>query len=88
MAIDEFLGGDGKPMNAYRDELINMVVSYNETEYQKERERVAMPHLPVTKRENNFTEVVLGYPADAAIEEAKRCLHCYLRESEEQQVTA
>ena len=37
MAIDEFLGGDGKPMNAYRDELINMVVTYNETEYQKER---------------------------------------------------
>ena len=88
MAIDEFLGGDGKPMNAYRDELINMVVSYNEAEYQKERERVAMPHLPVTKRENNFTEVVLGYQADAAVEEAKRCLHCYLRESEEQQVTA
>ena len=83
MAIDEFLGGDGKPMNAYRDELINMVVTYNETEYQKERERVAMPHLPVTKREKNFTEVVLGYQADAAMEEAKRCLHCYLREPEE-----
>jgi NADH-quinone oxidoreductase subunit F len=83
MAIDEFLGGDGRPMNAYRDELINMVVSYNETEYQKERERVAMPHLPVTKREKNFTEVVLGYERGAAVEEAKRCLHCYLREPEE-----
>jgi NADH-quinone oxidoreductase subunit F len=83
MAIDEFLGGDGNPMNAYRDELINMVVTYNEAEYQKERVRVAMPHLPVGKRSKNFTEVVLGYQANAAVEEAKRCLHCYLRESEE-----
>jgi NADH-quinone oxidoreductase subunit F len=83
MAIDEFLGGDGKPMNAYRNELIHMVVGYNETEYQKERARVAMPHLPVGKRSKTFTEVVLGYQADAAVEEAKRCLHCYLREGEE-----
>jgi NADH-quinone oxidoreductase subunit F len=83
MAIDEYLGGDGKPMNAYRDELIHMVVGYNEAEYQKERARVAMPHLPVGKRSKTFTEVVLGYQADAAVEEAKRCLHCYLRESEE-----
>jgi pyruvate/2-oxoglutarate dehydrogenase complex dihydrolipoamide dehydrogenase (E3) component len=83
MSIDEFLGGDGKPMNAYRDALINMVVTYNEAEYQKERARVAMPHLPVGKRNKNFTEVVLGYQANAAVEEAKRCLHCYLREGEE-----
>jgi len=83
MAIDELLGGDGKPMNAYRNELIHMVVGYNETEYQKERARVAMPHLPVGKRSKTFTEVVLGYQADAAVEEAKRCLHCYLREGEE-----
>jgi NADH-quinone oxidoreductase subunit F len=82
MAIDTYLGGDGKPMNAFRDELINMVVTYNETEYQKERKRVPMPHLPVGKRNKNFNEVVLGYQAGAAVEEAKRCLHCYMRESE------
>ena len=84
LAIDKFLGGDGKAMNAYRDELVGMAVTYNEAEYQKERERVAMPHLPVGKRHKNFTEVVLGYPTDAAVEEAKRCLHCYLRPPEEQ----
>jgi NADH-quinone oxidoreductase subunit F len=83
LAIDKFLGGDGKAMNVYRDELVSMVVGYNEADYQKERERVAMPHLPIGKRHKNFTEVVLGYSRDAAIEEAKRCLHCYLRPPEE-----
>jgi hypothetical protein len=67
-------------MNAYRDELVKTIVSYDETEYQKERNRSEMPHLPLTKRYRNFNEVVLGYQAHAAVEEAKRCLHCYLRE--------
>jgi NADH-quinone oxidoreductase subunit F len=83
LAIDKFLGGDGKAMNVYRDELVSMVVGYNDAAYQKDRERVAMPHLPIGKRHKNFTEVVLGYSRDAAIEEAKRCLHCYLRPPEE-----
>ena len=39
-------------------------------------------HLPLAKRYRNFNEVVLGYQAQAAVEEAKRCLHCYLREEE------
>lgn len=82
LAIDRFLGGDGKTMNSYRDELVKLLVSYNEAEYQKERPKVEMPHLPVTKRHKNFNEVVLGYQSGAAMEEAKRCLHCYLRESE------
>jgi hypothetical protein len=82
MAIDVYLGGDGLAMNAFRDELVKMIVSYDETEYQKERERSEMPHLPLAKRYRNFNEVVLGYQAQAAVEEAKRCLHCYLREEE------
>ena len=40
-----------------------------------------MPHLPLAKRDRNFNEVVLGYDNKAAVEEAKRCLHCY-REDE------
>ena len=82
IAIDVYLGGDGLAMNAFRDELVKMIVSYDETEYQKERERSEMPHLPLAKRYRNFNEVVLGYQAQAAVEEAKRCLHCYLREEE------
>ncbi len=82
MAIDEFLGGDGIAPNAFRDELVSMTVSYDEAEYQKEIGRAKMPHLPVSKRERNFNEVVLGYDNKAAVEEAKRCLHCYVRTSE------
>ena len=41
-----------------------------------------MQHLPLSKRDRNFNEVVLGYDNKAAVEEAKRCLHCYLRQSE------
>jgi NADH-quinone oxidoreductase subunit F len=82
MAIDEYLGGDGLAPNAYRDELVNMVVTYDEAQYQRELGRQAMQHLPLSKRDRNFNEVVLGYDNKAAVEEAKRCLHCYLRQSE------
>ena len=82
MAIDRYLGGDGMPMNAFRDELVTMTVSYDETKYQKETDRVEMPNLQLPKRYRNFNEVVLGYQTKMAIEEAKRCLHCYLREEE------
>ncbi|HQO64741.1 MAG TPA: hypothetical protein PK528_14115, partial [Syntrophorhabdus sp.] len=82
MAIDVHFGGDGLAPNAFRDELITMVVSYDEAEYQKERKRMEMSHLPLAKRFRNFNEVALGYQANAAVEEAKRCLHCYLREQE------
>ena len=84
MAIDAYLGGDGLAPSAFRDELVKTVVSYDETEYQKERQRSEMPHLPFAKRYRNFNEVVLGYQASAAVEEAKRCLHCYLREEEKE----
>jgi NADH-quinone oxidoreductase subunit F len=82
MAIDVYLGGDGIAPNAFREELLKTIVSYDETEYQKERKRSEMPHLPLAKRYTNFNEVVIGYQTNAAVEEAKRCLHCYLRESE------
>ncbi len=64
MAIDKYLGGDGEPMNAYRDELVSMVVTYDEAQYQKELGKVAMPHLPLSKRSRNFNEVVLGYRSE------------------------
>ncbi len=59
-----------------------MRVSYNEEEYQKERKREEMPMLPLSERYKNFKEVVLGYNAKAAVEEAKRCLHCYVKKEE------
>ena len=39
-------------------------------------ERHPMPKQDPRERIRNFNEVALGYPADAAVEEAKRCIGC------------
>jgi len=83
MAIDKYLGGDGALKDTFRDRLVNLVVSYDEEEYQKERKRLEAPTMPLSERYKNFKEVVLPYPSKAAVEEAKRCLHCYLRQEEQ-----
>ena len=36
----------------------------------------SMPTLDASVRSKNFKEVALGYSANVAIEEAKRCLNC------------
>jgi formate dehydrogenase major subunit len=82
MAVDAFLGGDGIAPNAWKEELRALRVSYDETPYQNKVDRTAVPHLPVPKRYRNFNEVVVGYQQKMAVDEAKRCLHCYVREPE------
>ncbi|MDR2017270.1 MAG: NADH-quinone oxidoreductase subunit NuoF [Syntrophobacterales bacterium] len=83
MAIDKYLGGDGLLKDTFREKLVNLVVSYNEEEYQNERERLETQTVPLSERYKNFKEVVLPYPSKSAVEEAKRCLHCYLRQEEQ-----
>ncbi len=83
MAIDRYLGGDGILKDTFRERLVNLVVSYNEEEYQKERKRADAPTMPLSERYRNFKEVVLPYPSKSAVEEAKRCLHCYLRQEDQ-----
>ncbi len=39
-------------------------------------DRHAMPKQDSRERVRNFNEVALGYPAEAAVEEAKRCIAC------------
>ncbi len=80
MAIDKFLGGDGLLPDKYRSELKNMKVTYDEETYAEEHPRVAMPEIPLSDRYHNFKEVEIGYTARFAVEEAKRCLHCYRQE--------
>jgi NADH-quinone oxidoreductase subunit F len=82
LAIDKYLGGEGKFDAPSRDELISMTPGYDVEAYQKERERVTSPHIDLSARYKNFNEVVLPYPVKVAVEEARRCLHCYLREEE------
>ncbi len=81
-AIDKFLGGDGNLRDSFRDKLVKLTVSYNEEEYQKEMKRTEPPFIQLSERYKNFKEVVLPYSSKAAVEEAKRCLHCYLRTEE------
>jgi NADPH-dependent glutamate synthase beta subunit-like oxidoreductase len=82
LSIDKCLGGDGIFKDAYHNELVKMAVTYNEEAYQKEMERIESPQIAVTERISNFNEVVLAYPVQMAIEEARRCLHCYRRDEE------
>ena len=51
-----------------------------EDEEVQEQARVKMPALAVRERLRSFAEVELGYPAEAALEEANRCLRCHLTE--------
>jgi NADH-quinone oxidoreductase subunit F len=82
MAIDRYLGGDGKFESPSRDEFLSLAPTYNVEAYQSERERVDSPHIALSARYKTFDEVVLAYPVKQAVEEARRCLHCYLREEE------
>ncbi len=84
LAIDRLLGGDGEALNAFRNDLVTLKVTYDEAAYQKEMGKVPMPHLPLSRRNRNFNEVVLGYDTTMAVEEAKRCLHCYLKAETEE----
>ena len=45
-----------------------------------EHPRVPLPQLPVDRRTSSFAEVALCYSAEAAVEEAGRCLRCHLGE--------
>ncbi len=49
-----------------------------EDEDVKEKARIAMPELAICDRVTCFAEVELGYSAEAAREEANRCLKCHL----------
>jgi NADH-quinone oxidoreductase subunit F len=82
MAIDRFLGGDGRFESPTRDGLLGLIPTYDLDTYQKERKREESPQVPLSARYRSFDEVVLAYPVKMAVEEARRCLHCYLREEE------
>jgi NADPH-dependent glutamate synthase beta subunit-like oxidoreductase len=82
MTIDKYLGGDGKFETAFREKFLTLAPTYNVETYQNERDRVASPHIDLSARYKNFSEVVAAYPVKMAVEEARRCLHCYLREEE------
>jgi NADPH-dependent glutamate synthase beta subunit-like oxidoreductase len=77
-SIDNALGGKGdiEEVLFQRDDP-NQYLGRDERFSSWPRENV--PEVEVEKRHQGFDEVALGYKADQALKEAKRCLHCDLR---------
>lgn len=70
-SIDKYLGGDGKVVVRQR---IERKVSGPILE--DEKPRVKMPTILLSERKRGFKEVEKGYSEDQAVEEARRCLRC------------
>lgn len=76
MAIDKFLGGRGEIVETVRREARIGDIPFDlEAEFVEQR-RVEAPVLRPDERYRNFMEIELGYAAENAMEEARRCLHC------------
>ncbi len=74
--IDKYLGGDGILWYESRE---SVKTTYNEEEYLKTQPRRKPVILPVDRR-RNFAEVEKTFFEGQAVEEARRCLHCDIKE--------
>jgi NADH-quinone oxidoreductase subunit F len=74
-AIDRYLGGDGD----ISEVLLNPEVGYAATIPVDEGEHLRVP-IPMAEgaRHNDFTTCELGYSAEMAVDESRRCLNCDL----------
>jgi len=72
-SVDRYLRGEGLKSGSEKGEWIK---AEKDIEGLPEKRRVAMPEISVKARRDNFKEIQLGYTAEQAIEEAKRCLDC------------
>ncbi len=79
VSMDRYLGGEGNI-----DEVLappeGEVAPLDQDEMGGEKYRPELTLLPREERIKNFAQVVLGYDAERAIEECKRCLRCDLEE--------
>lgn len=77
-AIDKFLGGTGDidEVLIERDEPSSWL---GREDGFSDRRRIPMPRISDERRKTTFDQVELGYDAQMAIAEAKRCLQCDLR---------
>jgi hypothetical protein len=77
-AIDKYLGGSGNI-----DETLTQPRKYDSWLGREEgftsKRRAEMPHMPISQRLGNFSEVALGFDEKTAKLEADRCLQCDLR---------
>jgi len=75
-SIDKYLGGDGVIDEVLIDPEVDVPLEVEEGE----RPRVPIPTLSKEERLGGFREVELGYSAEEAMAEARRCLSCDLEE--------
>ncbi len=77
-SIDRYLKGEGlKEIHPVRAMAVMEEVEEERIpKFVERRDRQRMPRLSVAGRKSSFKEVELGFPRDAAINEAKRCLNC------------
>jgi len=77
VSIDRYLGGAGL---LWPDERRPIRTTYDEEAYAEPRPRAVTDALPVSSRITGFDEVEQGLDANQSIEEARRCLHCDVRD--------
>ena len=77
-SIDMYLGGDGNIEEILIETEEPSPWLGREKDF-ADKNRIPMPCLPIKQRRTNFSLVELGFNEEEAIEEAKRCLRCYLR---------
>ncbi len=80
IAIDRFLGGNGilEP-----EERVEVATDYDEDAYTQERARAVPPMAAAGTRIRSFAEVRGRFAKEQAIEEARRCLHCDRKQTED-----
>ncbi|HEX77846.1 MAG TPA: NADH-quinone oxidoreductase subunit NuoF [Dehalococcoidia bacterium] len=80
IAIDKYLKGDTSPVEMYdlKVQGARELVSEEMEETWEAQPRVEMPSLPPQERKGSFREIELGFSAERARQEARRCLRCDL----------
>ena len=77
-SIDKLLGGDGNIEETLWERPAPEPYSGRRDRGFADLGRVEMPRVPISERHNSFAEIDLGFDADKAATEAKRCLQCDL----------
>lgn len=80
LAIDKYLKADVSRVEMYdmKTEVILEAAAKSEEETWESQPRLEVPRLNTEERKSSFEEIELGFSAEKAQQEAKRCLRCDL----------
>jgi hypothetical protein len=77
-SIDKFLGGDGLIEETLAERSDNFSYSGKREKGFADLKRVEPPTLPLSERNDTFSEVIHSFNDEQAVKEASRCLQCDL----------